>query len=57
MSSIKFPPSIIVFVVIGIGFESDLTLVVGSIHTDQYIQNLDHLGFIESLDEKHGTFN
>jgi hypothetical protein len=34
MSSIKFPPSIMVFAMIWIGFESDLMLVERSIDTD-----------------------
>jgi transposase len=36
--------------------ESDLFIVQGTIDTDQYIQNIDRLGFISTLDQKHGPF-
>jgi hypothetical protein len=45
-----------VFAVIGISFKSDLMIVEGSIDTDQYIQNLDRLGFIKTLNAVHGPF-
>jgi hypothetical protein len=35
ISSVKCPPSVTVFAVVGIGFKSDLLLVDGSIDTDQ----------------------
>jgi transposase len=56
ISSVKFPASVMIFAVIGIGFKSDLLLVDGSIDTDRYIQNLDRLGFINALDQRHGPF-
>jgi hypothetical protein len=43
-----------IFVVIGIGFKSDLLLVKKSIDTDRYIHNLDRLGFIWALHAKYG---
>jgi hypothetical protein len=56
ISSVKFPASIMIFAVIGIGFKSDILLVDGSIDTDRYIQNLDRLGLINALDQRHGPF-
>jgi hypothetical protein len=57
MSSIKFPPTVIVFAVIGIAFKSDLMLVEGSIDTDRYIQNIDGMSFIKALDAMHEPFS
>jgi hypothetical protein len=45
-----------VFEVIGIGYKSDLLMVKESINADQYLQNLDQLGFIEAVVQKHGPF-
>jgi hypothetical protein len=45
-----------VFVVIGIGFKSDLMLVEGRIDTRRGIQNLDRLSFLEALYAVHGSF-
>jgi hypothetical protein len=56
ISSVKFLPSVMAFAVIGIGFKTDLLLVEGSIETDWYPQNLDHLRFINVLNEKHRMF-
>jgi hypothetical protein len=56
ISSIKFPPSVMIFAVIGIGFQSNFLLVEGSINTDRSLQNCDRLGFIDVLNEKHGMF-
>jgi transposase len=50
----KFPPSVMVFAVIGPGYKSRLLLVDGSIDTAKYISNLDELHFIEDLDAMHG---
>jgi transposase len=55
-SSIKFPPTVMVFAIIGIGFKSDLMLREGSIDTDRNIHNLDCFGFLEALDAMHGLF-
>jgi hypothetical protein len=52
----KFPESLMVFAVIGVGFKSDLAVVQPTIDTDQYIQHIHRLGFISTLDEKHGPF-
>jgi transposase len=56
VSSKKFPESLMVFAVIGVDFKSDLLVVQGTIDTDQYLQNIEQLAFIEALDEKHGPF-
>jgi hypothetical protein len=53
---IKFPLTILVFTVIGIGFKSDPLLVDGGIDTDWYFQNFDRLGFTEALDAVHRPF-
>jgi hypothetical protein len=55
-SSVKFPPSITELTVIRIDFKSELMLVEESIDNDRYLQNLDHLGCIDVLNEKHGMF-
>jgi hypothetical protein len=52
-SSIKYPPSVIAFAVIGISFKSDLMIMEGSINTDWHTHNLDHFGFIDAFDEMH----
>jgi hypothetical protein len=52
----KFPKSLMMFAVIGVGFKSDLFVVQGTIDTNQYIQYIDRLGFISTLDEKDGPF-
>jgi transposase len=54
VSSAKFPPSLMVFAVIGIGYKSRLLLVDGTINTEKYIENLEALGFIQDLNAKHG---
>jgi hypothetical protein len=56
IASRKFPESLMAFAVIGVGFKSDLLVVQGTIEVDQYIQNIDRLGFIDALDQKHGPF-
>jgi hypothetical protein len=55
-TSKKFPESLMVFAVIGVGLKSDLLVVQGTIDTNQYIQSIDRLGFISTLDEQHGRF-
>jgi hypothetical protein len=45
-----------VFAVIGIGCKSDLLMVDGNISADPYIENVDQLGFIDEVDQKHGPF-
>jgi hypothetical protein len=42
-----------IFAVISIGYKSDILMVEGSIKADRYIQNVDQLGFIHVLDQKH----
>jgi hypothetical protein len=54
VSSAKFPPSLMVFAVIGIGYKSRLLLVDGTINTEKYIKNLEALGFIQDLNAKYG---
>jgi transposase len=51
----KFPPSLMIFAVIGVGYKSRLLFVHGNINAAKYIENLDRLGFIEELDAKHGA--
>jgi transposase len=51
----KFPPSLMIFAVVGIGYKSKLLLVDGSIDTDKYIENLNELNFIEDLNQLHGV--
>jgi hypothetical protein len=48
LPSHNFPPSLIVFAVIGNGFRSDLLLVDGTTHAGKHIQNIDRLGFIDA---------
>jgi transposase len=50
-STQKFPPSLMVFAVIGIGYRSKLLFVDGTIDADRYIyiQNLTELGIIEEF--------
>jgi hypothetical protein len=55
-SSMKFPPSLMIFVIIGIGFKSYLLLVEGSTDTERYIDIFDLFGFGEALDAKYGPF-
>jgi hypothetical protein len=52
----KIPRSLVVFGVIGIGFKSDFVVLEGNIDTDQCLRNIDRLGFIEALDQKHRPF-
>jgi transposase len=56
VASGKFPPSVMIFAVIGMGYKSDLLMVEGTIDAERYIQNLDSLGFIATLDRMHGPF-
>jgi hypothetical protein len=42
-----------VFAMIGLGYKSNLLIVDGSIDSDQYVQNLEDLGFIKELDRKY----
>jgi hypothetical protein len=46
----KFPRSLMVFGVIGIGFKLNLVAVERTIDTDQYLRNIDRFGFIDALD-------
>jgi hypothetical protein len=56
IASRKFPESLMVFASIDIDFKSDLLVVQGTIDADQYIQNIDRLGFIDAIDQKNGLF-
>jgi hypothetical protein len=51
----KFPPSLMIFAVIGVDYKSTLLFVKGTINADKYIENLEELGFIEELDRKRGV--
>jgi transposase len=57
ISLTKFPPSVMVFAVIGMGDKSDLLIIEGSIDSDRYVQNLEALGFIEDLDRRYGPMS
>jgi transposase len=46
------PESLMVSAVIGVGFKSNLLVVQGTIDAYQCLQNIDRLGFIDSLDQK-----
>jgi hypothetical protein len=54
-STRKFPPSVMIFAVIGPKYKSNLLFVEGSIDKEQYIQNLEDFGFIKDLDERYGA--
>jgi hypothetical protein len=56
IASRKFPESLMVFAIIGVGFKSDMHVVPGIIDADHYIQNIDRLGFIDAIDQKNGLF-
>jgi hypothetical protein len=45
-----------VFAIIGYDYKSDLLIIHNTIKGEQYIKNIDDLGFIDALDEKHGLF-
>jgi hypothetical protein len=52
----KFPPSLMVFAVIGIRYKSKSLVVEGPIDTDKYIENMENLNFIRDLDQKYTPF-
>jgi hypothetical protein len=52
----NFPPSVMIFGVIGLGYNTKLLFVEGTIDAEKYIQNLSQLVFIEELDRKRGVF-
>jgi hypothetical protein len=54
VETMKFPPGVMVFAVIGVGYKSGLLIVNGSIDSEKYIQNCDELHFIEELDSMKG---
>jgi hypothetical protein len=56
VTSQKFPPGVMVFAVIGVGYKSKLLIVDGTIDSHKYIDNLVDLNVIPELDEKHGAF-
>jgi hypothetical protein len=43
-----------IFGVIGIGFKSDLVVVERTIDGNQYLWNINRLGFIDVFDQKRG---
>jgi transposase len=53
----KFPPSVMIFGVIGLGYKSKLLFIKGTVNAAKYIENLANLGFMEDLDEKYGALN
>jgi hypothetical protein len=55
ISTNKFPQGIMVFAVIVIDYKSRLLIVNESIDMDKYLDNINSLGFIDDLDEKHGV--
>jgi hypothetical protein len=55
--SVKFPKSLMIFAVIGIGFKSDVLIVNRTIDSQKYIENLQNHGIIEQLNQKYGTNN
>jgi transposase len=55
VASQKFPPSLMIFAVVGQGYKSKLLFVEGSINTHRYIENLEQIGFINDLDAIHGV--
>jgi hypothetical protein len=52
----KFPPALVVFAVIGVGYKSTSLIVDGSINAERYVQNCFELGFIGDLDRIHGPW-
>jgi transposase len=54
-STRKYPPSVMIFAVIGPNYKSKLLFVEGTINTDKYIQNLEDVGFIKDLDARYGA--
>jgi hypothetical protein len=48
---------VIVFAVIGMGCKSGLLMVERTIDAERYIQSLDGLEFIATLDQKQGPFS
>jgi hypothetical protein len=51
----NFPPSVMVFAVIGIDYKGKLLFIEGTVDAERYIENLSKLGFMEELDEKYGA--
>jgi hypothetical protein len=56
VETVKFPRSLMVFAVIGIGYKSRLLVVPGTVEADRYKENCQNLGFIGELDEKFGQY-
>jgi hypothetical protein len=53
----KFPPSVMVFAVIGSPCKSPLLITMNSIKADKYIHNYMELNFTYDLDDIHGRWN
>lgn len=54
---VKFPPSVMIFAVIGRNYKSKLVLVEGSIDSEKYIENIKQSGLISDLDSTLGRGN
>jgi hypothetical protein len=54
---VKFPASLMIFAVVGIGFKPDLLVVEGNIDSGRHIQNGDRLSFADALNEKYVQFD
>jgi hypothetical protein len=50
----KFPRSLMIFGVIGTGFNSHFIVMEGTADANQYLRSIDRLAFIDALDQKHG---
>ena len=57
VSQVKFPPSIMIYAVIGVDYKSQLIIVDGSIDSQKYIQNIQSSQMIEDLDNVYGRGN
>lgn len=57
VSSVKFPQSIMIFGVIGVGYKSRLLIVDSTINTQKYIENCEKVDFINELNALHGPLN
>jgi hypothetical protein len=53
----KFPPSVMIFGVIGVDYKSKLLFIKGTVNADKHIENLAALGFIEELGTRYRVLN
>jgi hypothetical protein len=56
VASRKFPQSVMIFAIIGIDFQLDLHGVERNIDFDCCNQTIDHLGFSDAGNARHGPF-